>query len=375
MDDRSLPLGQVLHGNCIDLMRALPDQSVNLVFADPPYNLQLQHALWRPNMTMVDAVDDEWDQFESFHAYDDFTRAWLTECRRVLKDDGSIWVIGSYHNIFRVGTIMQDLGFWILNDVVWVKTNPMPNFRGVRFANAHETLLWASKSKGSRYTFNHHAMKPFNEDKQMRSDWLLAICTGKERLRHEGKKAHPTQKPEALLYRVLLSSTQPGDIVLDPFFGTGTTGAVAKKLHRQWIGMEQEEKYVTLARERIKGVTPELFEENTFDVRDKKRNQPRIAFATLLEFGYLSPGQTLFFQRDPALAARIKADGSLALNGFVGTIHTVGRQILNGGPCNGWDSWFYQSEQGELLPIDELRQAYRMAMSTPLASESDTTEE
>ncbi len=375
MDDRSLPLGQVLHGNCIDLMRALPDQSVNLVFADPPYNLQLQHALWRPNMTMVDAVDDEWDQFESFHAYDDFTRAWLTECRRVLKEDGSIWVIGSYHNIFRVGTIMQDLGFWILNDVVWVKTNPMPNFRGVRFANAHETLLWASKSKGSRYTFNHHAMKPFNEDKQMRSDWLLAICTGKERLRHEGKKAHPTQKPEALLYRVLLSSTQPGDIVLDPFFGTGTTGAVAKKLHRQWIGMEQEEKYVTLARARIDAVTPELFEENTFDVRDKKRSQPRIAFATLLEFGYLNPGQTLFFQRDPALAARIKADGSLALNGFVGTIHTVGRQILNGSPCNGWDSWFYQSEQGELLPIDELRQAYRMAMSTPLASESDTTEE
>ena len=375
MDNGSLPLGQVLQGDCIELMKSLPANSVDLVFADPPYNLQLQHTLWRPNLTKVDAVDDDWDQFGSFRDYDLFTSAWLTECRRVLKDDSSIWVIGSYHNIYRVGTIMQDLGFWILNDVVWVKTNPMPNFRGVRFANAHETLLWASKSKGSRYTFNHHAMKPFNDEKQMRSDWLLAICTGKERLRSEGKKAHPTQKPEALLYRVLLSSSQPGDVVLDPFFGTGTTGAVAKKLHRQWIGMEKEEKYVALARTRIESVTPELFDEVTFDVRDKKRLQPRIAFATLLECGYLSPGQRLYFRRDTSTPAHIKADGSLALNGFVGSIHTVGRKLLDGGPCNGWECWYYENEDGELLPIDELRQAYRQAMNNPIDISDNDIEE
>lgn len=365
MEENSLPLGQVLHGDCIELLETLPEKSVDLIFADPPYNLQLQNTLWRPNMTRVDAVDDEWDKFDSFQDYDRFSRAWLSACRRVLKDDGTIWVIGSYHNIYRVGAIMQDLEFWFLNDIVWVKYNPMPNFRGVRFANAHETLLWASKSKGARYTFNHHAMKPFNEDKQMRSDWLLPLCTGRERLKIEGKKAHPTQKPEALLYRVILSSSSPGDVVLDPFFGTGTTGAVAKVLHRKWIGIEQEEKYVALARKRIASVTPELFEESTFDMRDKKRSLPRVAFATLVEYGFLSPGQQLYFQRDRAQTARVRADGKLALNGHEGSIHQLGRHLLDGGPCNGWETWFYETPEGEMLPIDNLRLAYRQQVQAP----------
>jgi site-specific DNA-methyltransferase (adenine-specific) len=369
MNENDLPLGQILHGNCISLLETLPENSVDLIFADPPYNLQLQNTLWRPNMTLVDAVDDDWDQFDSFKEYDDFTTAWLSACRRVLKDDGTIWVIGSYHNIYRVGSIMQDLGFWFLNDIAWVKVNPMPNFRGVRFANAHETLLWASKRKGSRYTFNHHAMKNFNDEKQMRSDWLLAICTGKERLKYEGKKAHPTQKPEALLYRVILSSSNPGDVVLDPFFGTGTTGAVAKVLHREWIGIEQEAHYVALARQRINSVTPELFEESTFDVRDRKRSLPRVAFATLVEYGFINPGQSLYFRRNRSQAAHVRADGKLQLNGYEGSIHQVGRALLNGGPCNGWEAWFYETQEGEMLSIDELRQAYRDQMERPIEEE------
>lgn len=745
-----------MQGNCIELLETLPDKSIDLIFADPPYNLQLQNTLWRPNMTRVDAVDDDWDQFDSFGAYDAFTRAWLGACRRVLKDDGTLWVIGSYHNIYRVGAILQDLGFWILNDVVWVKclagdtelyalinevpivstikdlaridpqkhqirlpsydedgrfqwvdllqwqktekskglliqledgswveatpqhrfpvaragnieyleaqdlkpedqliklrnfelpdvmpatamdrsigefvgwylaegnllsenkglqlslaakeqdiaeqlikvikekfgvegrihiynnslhlifpgrfmielikryvrgetaknkrltreafcfgsefldgilegylkgdghwdegnqrwrigftknkglaidlsvicqitnrrfrmnegfvpyrdakveiirgeirgnaertwdyasiedlglpsrrhfgpgqqfsianyrshyklitrksqdgemtqlaqgvihgdlnllkiksiqpgnlktyydlavsgnhvfaiangllthnSNPMPNFRGVRFANAHETLLWASKGKGARYTFNHHAMKNFNEEKQMRSDWLLGICTGKERLKSEGKKAHPTQKPEALLYRVILSSSNPGDVVLDPFFGTGTTGAVAKVLHREWIGIEQEAKYVEIARRRIASVTPELFEEITFDVRDEKRSLPRVAFATLVEYGFVNPGQRLYFRRNRSQAARVRADGQLALNGHQGSIHQLGRDLMEGGPCNGWEAWFYETGEGEMLSIDTLRQAYREQMARPLEGEDD----
>jgi len=358
-----LPINQILHGDCIDELNSLPESSIDLIFADPPYNLQLQNELYRPNMTKVDAVDDEWDQFDSFQAYDEFSRGWLGACRRVLKPTGSMWVIGSYHNIFRIGTLMQDLGFWILNDIVWVKTNPMPNFRGVRFTNAHETLIWASKEQGAKYTFNHHAMKGLNEDKQMRSDWwLLALATGKERLKDEnGQKAHSTQKPEALLYRVILSSSKPGDVVLDPFFGSGTTGAVAKKLHRNWIGIEREKKYIELARKRIDSVQPELFEQDTFDVRSKKKHAPRVPFARLLENGFLKPGQTLYFQKDRGRTAKIKPDSHLrTLEGFEGSIHQVGRHYMSGSPCNGWEHWYLEDENGELVKIDVIRQQYRV---------------
>ncbi len=352
-------LDQILPGDCIEILNSLPEQSVDLIFADPPYNLQLQQNLFRPNMSLVDAVDDDWDQFESLHAYDAFTRAWLTACRRVLKDNGTLWVIGSYHNIYRIGSILQDLGFWFLNDIVWVKVNPMPNFRGVRFANAHETLLWVSKNKGARYTFNHHATKSANDDLQMRSDWVFPICTGAERLKEDGKKVHPTQKPEALLYRIILACTNPGDVVLDPFFGTGTTGAVAKRLHRHWIGIEREEKYIQAARERIETVTPSLFEDATMDVRDRKKKEPRIPFGNLLEAGLLQPGQELYFRRDRQRTARIRADGAVMLNGFTGSIHRVGSQLMNGSPCNGWEHWYYEDAAGDLHPIDDLRQQLR----------------
>jgi len=283
MNPNKLPIDEIIHGDCVEVLNNLPENSIDLIFADPPYNLQLQQDLWRPNMTRVDAVNDDWDQFQSFKSYDDFSRQWLTACRRVLKDTGTIWVIGSYHNIYRVGSIMQDIGYWFLNDVIWIKTNPMPNFRGVRFTNAHEILLWASKSKGAKYTFNHHAMKSINDDLQMRSDWVLPICSGSERIKVNGKKAHSTQKPEPILYRVIVSSSNPGDIILDPFFGSGTTGSVAKKLHRHWIGIEMEKKYIKIAQTRLDSVSPEIFDEQVFDVRDKKRLEPRVPFANLLE--------------------------------------------------------------------------------------------
>ncbi len=252
----TLPLNQILLGNCIEILNTLPENSVDLVFADPPYNLQLQNDLYRPNLSKVDAVNDKWDKFANFEEYDNFTRDWLLACRRVLKETGTIWVIGTYHNIYRVGAIMQDLGFWILNDVIFIKNNPMPNFRGVRFTNAHETLIWAKKEKGAKYTFNHHAMKALNDDLQMRSDWHLALATGKERIKSNGAKAHPTQKPEALLYRVIMSTSNPGAVILDPFFGSGTTGAVAKKLGRNWIGIERDKKYIRVAQKRIDAVKP-----------------------------------------------------------------------------------------------------------------------
>jgi modification methylase len=367
-----IPINQVLQGDCAEILAEFPDKSIDLIFADPPYNLQLQQDLWRPNMTRVDAVDDAWDHFASFEAYDAFCMRWLSECRRVLKDNGTLWVIGSYHNIYRIGGIMQNLGFWFLNDVVWIKTNPMPNFRGVRFANAHETMIWASKFKGAKYTFNHHAMKAVNEEKQMRSDWVLPICSGPERLKYNGKKAHSTQKPEALLYRVILSSSNPGDLVLDPFFGTGTTGAVAKKLHRRFIGIEREPFYVRLAEERIKAVTPELFQETTFDVSDKRRIAPRVAFSSLLEYGLLRPGQNLYFRPDPSKVAHIKPDGSLALNGFEGSIHSVGKQLLNGAPCNGWDNWYYTNgEDDQMRSIDDLRKTFLEMIQTPVSDEGE----
>ena len=355
----SIPENQIIHGNCIDILREFPDNSIDLIFADPPYNLQLSQALWRPDSTLVDAVDDEWDKFESFDAYDDFSTAWLGACRRVLKKTGSLWVIGSYHNIYRLGKILQDLGYWILNDVVWIKTNPMPNFRGVRFTNAHETLIWASKSKDSRYTFNHHAMKEFNYGKQMRSDWLLPICSGKERIKRNGEKAHTTQKPEALLYRVILSSTNPGDLVLDPFFGTGTTGAVAKVLHRRWLGIEADSRYVQIAQNRLDAVQIKHFNEKAFDTRDKKRLAPRIAFSRLLESGFLLPGQHLYFRKDETLTAKIKPDGRLLLSETEGSIHQIARYLLDGRPANGWNLWYYRDKSGRLQPIDTLRDILR----------------
>jgi len=277
----------------------------------------------------------------------------------VLKDSGTIWVIGSYHNIYRIGAIMQDLGFWFLNDVVWIKTNPMPNFRGVRFTNAHETLVWASKAKGARYTFNYHAMKAFNDGKQLRSDWILPIASGRERQKVDGKKAHSTQKPEALLYRVILSSTNPGDVVLDPFFGSGTTGAVAKKLHRHWIGVEREPQYIAVAQRRIDSVSPEMFDADVFDVRDKKRFAPRVPFVQLLETGLLMPGQKLFFRGNRLVAARVKPDGKLKLNGDEGSSHQLGKHLSGGSPCNGWEHWYFEGADGSLHPIDELRQKIR----------------
>jgi len=357
-----LPINKIIHGDNVEILNKLPEKSVDLIFADPPYNLQLQNELYRPNMTKVNAVNDGWDKFSSFSEYDKFTKKWLLACKRVLKSTGSIWVIGSYHNIFRVGKIMQDLGFWMLNDVIWVKTNPMPNFRGVRFANAHETLIWASTKKGAKYTFNHKAMKGFNEDKQMRSDWwLLSLATGTERVKDEnGEKGHSTQKPESLLYRVILSSSMPGDLILDPFFGSGTTGAVAKMLHRNWIGIEQETKYIKIAQKRIDSILPELFEQKVFDVRSKKKFAPRVPFSVLLENGYLNPGQTLYFKKKKSKKALIKPDANLIIGDeFEGSIHKAGSFFMSGSPCNGWEHW-YLEKNGKMIKLDDFRKNYRI---------------
>lgn len=357
-------LDEVHEGDCVELMQRLPAESVDLIFADPPYNLQLSHELFRPNMTRVDAVNDDWDRFDSFEAYDEFSRSWLSECHRLLRPDGCLWAIGTYHNVYRLGNIMQDLGYWILNDVVWIKTNPMPNFRGVRFTNAHETLLWAATAQSAKYTFNHHAMKGLNEGLQMRSDWRLPICSGKERIKIDGRKAHTTQKPEALLYRVLLASSNPGDVVLDPFFGTGTTGAVAKRLHRRWIGIERDPTYVQLARQRIAAIEPEPLDEQAFDVRDRRRLAPRVSLGALLEAGLIQPGATLVFRRQDTIRALVKPDGRIVCDGFEGSIHQVGRHLMHGSPCNGWEHWYFTAEDGSLRPIDELRERYRRQMGS-----------
>lgn len=351
----ALPLNTIIAGDCIEVMRALPEASVDLIFADPPYNLQLKGDLHRPDNSKVDAVDDHWDQFASFEAYDRFTRAWLAAARRLLKPDGAIWVIGSYHNIFRVGTAMQDAGFWLLNDVVWRKSNPMPNFRGKRFTNAHETMIWASKSEGAKYTFNYEALKALNEGIQMRSDWVLPICTGHERIKDAaGDKAHPTQKPAALLHRVLLGSTNPGDVVLDPFFGTGTTGAVAKMLGRDWIGIEREDAYRKVAADRIAQVR--RFDASALQTTTSKRAEPRIPFGQLVERGMLRPGEVL--TSVSGKAAKVRADGSLVADGVNGSIHQVGAALEGAPSCNGWTYWCYRRE-GQNVPIDLLRQQLR----------------
>ena len=354
-DKQQFKVNRILEGNSIDVMRSLPPGSVDAVFADPPYNLQLEGELLRPNNSKVDAVDDAWDQFDSFAAYDDFTRAWLGAAKHALKEDGALWVIGSYHNIFRIGAILQDLGFWILNDVIWRKSNPMPNFRGKRFTNAHETLIWCSKRQKSKYTFNYEAMKALNEDMQMRSDWVLPICTGGERIKKNGKKAHPTQKPESLLHRVILSSTDVGDTILDPFFGSGTTGAVAKKLGRNYLGIEQDRDYIEIALTRLKKI-PEAADHSLLSTPSKK-SEPRIPFGWLVERGLLEPGTVLFDQRKRH-SAKVRADGSIISAEHRGSIHRVGAAVQDAPACNGWQFWHLDLE-GQLIPIDMLRQKLR----------------
>jgi modification methylase len=356
--EAGLPLNTILAGDCIEVMRSLPENSVDLVFADPPYNLQLKGELHRPDNSRVDAVDDAWDRFASFETYDAFTREWLSAARRILKPHGAIWVIGSYHNIFRVGAAMQDAGFWLLNDVVWRKSNPMPNFRGKRLTNAHETLIWASKEEASKYTFNYEALKALNDGVQMRSDWVLPICTGHERLKDgNGHKAHPTQKPEALLHRVLVATTNPGDVVLDPFFGTGTTGAVARMLGRDWIGIERDETYREVAEARLSRVRK--YDKEALLVSSSKRTEPRIPFGQLVERGLLRPGEVLVSPRGQT--AKVRADGTLIANEVKGSIHQVGAALEHAPSCNGWTYWHFRRD-GRTIPIDILRQQIRAEM-------------
>jgi modification methylase len=354
-------LDSVIVGDCVERMNALPEACADLVFADPPYNLQLEGDLRRPDNSKVDAVDDTWDQFGSFAEYDRFTLNWLTAARRVLKDTGALWVIGSYHNIFRVGATLQDLGFWILNDVIWRKTNPMPNFRGVRFTNAHETLIWAAKSREQKsYTFNYEAMKALNDELQMRSDWTFPICSGHERLKNaDGGKAHSTQKPEALLHRVIVSSTRPGDTILDPFFGSGTTGTVAKRLGRHFIGIERDADYAALAKKRLAAIVP--VNEDVVQVTKSKRAEPRIPFGWVVEQGLLPPGSVLT-SPTKRHRAKVRADGTLVCADASGSIHRIAAHVQGLDACNGWTFWMYE-ERGSLISIDVLRQRLRAALA------------
>ncbi len=352
-----LPINSILRGDCVAMMKSLPAQSVDMIFADPPYNLQLGGNLFRPDGSQVDAVDDDWDKFDSLGAYDRFTHAWLAEARRILKPQGSIWVIGSYHNIFRVGAALQDQGYWILNDIVWRKANPMPNFKGTRFTNAHETLIWASMGEDARYTFNYRAMKTLNDELQMRSDWLIPICGGQERLKKGGSKVHPTQKPEALLYRVLLACSSPGDVILDPFFGTGTTGAVAKRLGRHFIGIEREETYIAAAEERIAMALP--LDESALKTMQAPKAATRVAFGTLVE-GALIPAGTRLTDVRRRWSAEVRADGSLACGEHVGSIHGVGAAVQGAPSCNGWTFW-HIDKGTKLVPVDAMRQQWLLA--------------
>ena len=346
---------KILNGDSLKELKKIPDETFDLIFADPPYNLQLQNSLVRPDRSKVNAVNDKWDQFESFKTYDKFTSDWLSECKRVLKKNGSIWVIGSYHNIFRVGKIVQDLGFWILNDVIWNKNNPMPNFRGTRFTNAHETLIWASKSKKSKYTFNYQSMKSFNDDLQMRSIWNLPICNGKERLKNNGVKVHSTQKPEALLHRIILASSNKNDFIFDPFLGSGTTAVVSKKLGRSYFGIEKEKIYYEAASKRLQS-TKEIKDEY-LDVIQNNKSKPRIPFGSLIELGVIKPGVEIY-DKKKEIYAKVMVDGSIKYKKNEGSIHKVAAKILGSESCNGWTYWHYQS--GKILkPIDDLRQRLR----------------
>ena len=358
-------MNAILKGDCVSALSRLPNNSVDVVFADPPYNLQLEGELTRPDQSRVDAVDDEWDRFDTFEAYDAFTRAWLLAVRRVMKPNATIWAIGSYHNIFRVGAIMQDLGFWVLNDVVWRKANPMPNFRGRRFTNAHETMIWATLDKKAKgYTFNYDACKMANDERQMRSDWFFPICTGSERVKGaDGAKAHPTQKPEALLHRVLMASSKPGDVILDPFFGSGTTGAVAKRLARNFVGVEREQDYIDVASRRIAQIVPA--DAQGLGVTQGKRAEPRVAIGLLIECGMIEPG-TILTDAKRRWRATLRLDGSLDCDGTTGSIHRVGAQVQGAAACNGWTFWHQEGADGSLEPIDAVRAMYRKALAPPL---------
>ena len=347
-------IDKIVNGNSLELLKTIPAKTFDLVFADPPYNLQIGKTLRRPDASKVKGVDDKWDQFESFKHYDDFCKAWLTECKRILKDNGSIWVIGSYHNIFRLGYHLQNLNYWLLNDVIWRKNNPMPNFRGTRFTNAHETLIWASKNQKSKYTFNYQSLKCLNDDLQMRSDWFLPICNGKERLKKNGKKVHSTQKPESLLHRIILASTNKGDAIFDPFLGTGTTAVVAKKLGRKYFGIEKDKKYFEAANDRIKKT--QIIEESYLDTLENNKSKPRIPFGSLVELGMIKPGTNIFDQKKK-INAKIMVDGSIKHDTTEGSIHKVAAKILGTESCNGWTYW-YCNINGSIKPIDNLRKKF-----------------
>ena len=347
-------INKITNGNSLEILKKIPDKTFNLIFADPPYNLQLTEKLKRPDDSKVNGVNDKWDQFKNFQHYDNFCKEWLSECKRILKDNGSIWVIGSYHNIFRLGYILQNLDYWILNDVIWRKNNPMPNFKGTRFTNAHETLIWASKNKKSKYTFNYQSLKCLNDDLQMRSDWTFPICTGKERLKKNGKKVHSTQKPESLLHRIILASTNKNDIILDPFLGTGTTAVVAKKLGRKYFGIEKDKKYFDVADERINKT--KVIDECYLDTLENNKSKTRVPFGSLVELGIIKPGTNIFDQRKK-INARIMADGSIKHTSGAGSIHKVAAKILGAESCNGWTYWHYNIN-GSIKPIDDLRQRF-----------------
>jgi len=347
---------QIFLGNSLDILKKIPDKSIDLVFADPPYNLQLSDTLYRPDQTTVEAVTNDWDKFDTYSSYDQFSIEWLKECKRVLKDNGALWVIGSYHNILRIGNCIQNLGYWILNDIIWHKTNPMPNFRGTRFTNAHETLLWCATSRNAKYTFNYQNLKKLNEGKQMRSDWYIPICSGKERLRKENnKRSHPTQKPEALLYRVILASTNKNDLILDPFLGSGTTAVVAKKLQRNFIGIEQNPQYIALAKKRL--VTTKALKNDVLDISKSRKELPKVPFGELVEQGIIPPGAVLTDSKE-RYKATVKIDGSVKINGLSGSIHQIGAKIQGLPSCNGWDFWHIKNDSAPIL-LDEIRDQYR----------------
>lgn len=345
-------LNKIVNSDSLKILKTIPNKTFDLVFADPPYNLQIGKKLKRPDDSKVNGVNDKWDQFKSFNDYDNFCENWLKECKRVLKDNGSIWVIGTYHNIFRLGYHMQNIGFWILNDVIWKKNNPMPNFRGTRFTNAHETLIWASKNKKSKYTFNYQSLKCLNDDLQMRSDWTLPICNGSERIKKNGKKVHSTQKPESLLHRILLASTNKNDFVFDPFLGTGTAAVVAKKLGRNYFGIEKEKKYFNTAKQRLEKTIK--IEDHYLDTIKNNKSKPRIPFGSLVELGIVKPGMSIFDDKKK-VNAKIMADGSIKYQNSEGSIHKIAAKIIGTESCNGWTFWHYNNN-GSILPIDSLRQ-------------------
>ena len=347
---------KVYSGNCLEILKKIPDNSIDLVFADPPYNLQLKETLFRPDQSEVEAVTSSWDKFSDYDSYDKFSILWLKECKRVLKKGGSLWVIGSYHNILRVGTSIQNLGYWILNDIIWHKTNPMPNFRGTRFTNAHETLLWCTTSKDAKYTFNYQNLKELNEGKQMRSDWHIPICSGKERLReNNNQRSHPTQKPEALLYRIIVSSTNKGDIILDPFLGSGTTAVMAKKLKRNFIGFEQDKDYIKLAKKRLNNTNP--LSDETVSMAKSRKDLPKVPFGELVEQGIIPPGAVLTDNKE-RYKATVSIDGTLKIKGLSGSIHQLGAKVQGLPSCNGWDFWHLKEKKSSIL-LDEIRDNYR----------------